>query len=558
MRTRSNPLAANLPSKRLTSAFRLRLLCYTWHQGCGPKTPCSGWSWLPLKNRSLSLKSFRAQILCGLLLAFASIGLTSCHSDNYLAYKFPQYTFANRPVPPSLLANRVMIGVTINGTSTGSLQIVDALRDLRSNIQNTKTSFSISGYASGYPNLILNFPAEITGYVYSATQGDVQIVNYGTEAAGGTVGPFPAKSTGLAVPPTFTHVYSAEETIGQLGVIDNTTGRSYGLNLPNVFQVVVNQGDTVVLAMVRNSNAIYRLIKLNTNQFPTSTAAIAAIGAADCQPLNLPVYCIVPVNSVNPAAPTASTFDRPSGAYFSLDGNTVYVFNCGAECGGTASSVTYLQPGALDINTYTLSVPSNANAFTAQVLVPGGVTAAVSNGTTLYVSGQQLQPDGLFAGNLSIINLATNTVTGKYSISDGNHSKMLFADDNTLWIGSQSCATGERALQASLGVTTQAANYNCLTSFDRGALTVAIVPFVVPGSPTAVVPYPNTNQDQYYYGDLTGLCWVQGLNKVYTAYGGQVHLFSTVDNSEINNKNVIVQGTALDVAYLDAITDADN
>ncbi len=200
----------------------------------------------------------------------------------------------------------------------------------------------------------------------------------------------------------------------------------------------------------------------------------------------------------------------------------------------------------------------DASAFTSQIMVPGGVTAALSDGTTLYVSGQQLQPDGLFAGNLSTINIATNTVTGKYSISDGNHSKMLFADNNTLWIGSQSCATGERAHQASLGVTTQAANYNCLTSFDRGALTVAIVPFVTPGSPTAVVPYPNTNQNQYYYGDLTGLCWVQGLNKVYTAYGGQVHLFSTVDGSEINNKNVIVQGTALDVAYLDAITDADN
>jgi hypothetical protein len=316
--------------------------------------------------------------------------------------------------------------------------------------------------------------------------------------------------------------------------------------------------------MVRNSNTIYRLVKLNSNQFPTSTAAIAAIGAADCQPFNLPVYCIVPVNSVNPTAPTASTFDRPTGAYFSLDGNTVFVFNCGAECGGTTSSVTYLQPGALDVNTYTLSVPSNPNAFTAQVLVPGGVTAAVSNGTTLYVSGQQLQPDGLFAGNLSTINLATNTVTGQYSISDGTHSKMLFADDNTLWIGSQFCATGERAARAAQQLaanqpTDQSANYNCLTRFDLGALTVSIIPAVTQSATSPVaVPYPNTNQNQYYYGDLTGLCWVQNLHKVYTAYGGQVHAFNTADGSEINNKNITIQGTALDVAYLDAVTDADN
>lgn len=367
----------------------------------------------------------------------------------------------------------------------------------------------------------------------------------------------PARSTGLAVPPTFGHVYSAEESIGGLVIIDRTSGGTFGLNIPNVFQVVVNQGDTVVLAMVRNSNAIYRVIKLNNGQYPTATAAIGAIGAVDCTPLNNPVYCAVPVNTGTATNP----FDRPTNAYFSLDGTAVYVLNCGRECGGNTSSVTYLDPGALQVNSYAqFSAPAqqNPNAFLRNVPVPGGATAAVANGTTLYISGQQLQPDGLFAGNLSTINLATSTVTGKYSISDGTHSKMLFADDNTLWIGSQFCATGERAHQASLGVTTQAANYNCLTRFDMGALNASIVPFVTQGSATAVVPYPNTNQNQYYYGDLTGLCWVQTLHKVYTAYGGQVHVFNTATGAEINNVNVVVQGTALDVAYMDAITDADN
>src|SRR5271168_333569 len=428
-----------------------------------PNTPQrSGWSWSPLKNRSLLIKSLRARILCGLLVAFATVGLTSCHSSIYYAYKFPEFTFANRPVPPSLLANRVMVGVSANGLSTGSLQILDALRDLRNNIQNTRT-FSISGYASGFPNLILNFPAEITGFVYSNTLGDVQIINYGKESVTGSAGTFPARSTGLAVPPTFGHVYSAEESIGQLGIIDNSTGKTYGLVLPNVFQVVVNQGDTVALAMVRNSNTIYRVVKLNANQFPTSTAADAAIGAVDCEPFNLPVYCVVPVNT----GAATKAFDRPTGAYFSLDGNSVYVLNCGPECGGNTASVTYLQPGVLEFNNIPTTVP-DASSYITQVLVPGGVTAAVSNGTTLYVSGQQLQPDGLFAGNLSTINLANNTVTGQYSISDGTHTKMLFADDNTLWIGSQFCATGERASRAAQQIaagqpTDQSANYNCLT-----------------------------------------------------------------------------------------------
>ncbi|WP_353073600.1 hypothetical protein [Tunturiibacter gelidiferens] len=517
-----------------------------------------------MTNRSLFTQSLRAQIFCGLLIAAVTLGLTACSTQ---FYKFPQYTFANRPIPPSKLAQRVMVGVTANGGTSGSLQILDAFRDLRNNVQNTKPSFSISGYSSGFPNLILNFPSEITGYVYSNTLGDVQIINYGTESTVGSAGTFPAKSTSIAVPPTFGHVYSAEEGAGLLGIIDKTTGATYGLNLPNVFQVVVNQGDTVILAMVRNSNSLYRVIKLNANQYLTSTAAIAAIGAVDCQPFNLPAYCIIPVNT----GTNANAFDRPTGAYFSLDGNTVYVLNCGAECGGNTSSVTYLSPGALQVNSYTNStVPAqqNPNAFVSNLPVAGGVTTAVSDGNNLYVAGQQRQPDGLFAGNLSIISLATNAVTSTTSISDGTHTKILFADDNTLWIGSQFCATGERAARAAQQIaagqaTDQSANYNCLTrvvlpSGSTGA-SASIIPAVTQSTTSpVVVPYPNTNQNQFYYGDLTGLCWVQGFHKVYTAYGGQVHAFNTADGSEINNANITVQGTALDVAYMDAVTDAAN
>ena len=90
-----------------------------------------------------------------------------------------------------------------------------------------------------------------------------------------------------------------------------------------------------------------------------------------------------------------------------------------------------------------------------------------------------------------------------------------------------------------------------------GALTASVVPAVNQNG-GATVPYPNTNLNQYYYGDLTGLCWVQTFHKVYTAYGGQGHAFNTTDGSEINNANITVQGTAMDVAYLDAVTDADN
>ncbi len=477
-----------------------------------------------MTNRSLCTQAAR-----GLLLAMVTLALSSCGQQ---LYKFPQYTFANRPIPPSKLAQRVLVGVTLNGTQ-GTLTILDGFRDLRSNVQNTVTSFSISGYSGGYPSRLISFPEETRGYAYSQSDGSVSIINYGTEATGGSAGMLPALSTGLAIPPNFAALYSAEESAGILAIIDNATGRSFALNLPNVYQVATNQGNTVVLAMVRNSNTLYRVVKLNSNQANPP-------GSVDCQPYNLPVYCVVPV---------AGTFDRPADAYFSLDGTSVYVLNAGPEAGGTTASVSFLSLTPLSINTIPTAFP-DANAVLANTPIPGGVTTAISDGGTLYLAGQQKMTDGLFAGNLSTLNLANFAVTGKYSISDGNHSKMLFADDNTLWIGSQFCATGERAKNN--------LNYNCLTRFDLGTKTPTIVPAVDPTSPTSAVPYPNGDNNLKYYGSLTGLCWVQNYHKVYTAYGGQVHAFNTADGSEINNQFIIVQGTALDVAYMDALTNQAN
>ena len=467
-------------------------------------------------------------LLLAAVTAVSALAITACTHN---LYQFPLYNFAGRPVPPSSLAQRVLVGVTFNG-SNGGLIILDGLRDLRGNLMNTVQSFSISGYSGGYPSLILNYPEQTRGYVYSnAAPYAVGVINYSTESSSGAAGPFGGALSGLAIAPDFRRFYAAVPQNGQLVVTDNTAG-TYPLNLPDVYKVAVNSGDTVALAMVRNSDTLYRVVKLNNG-------STAPPGATDCEPQVLPQYCVVPV---------PGTYDRPYDAIFSPDGSQAYVLNCGQECGGGShggAGLSIIPQGALQINLVPTSTPYPA-VVTQTVPIPGGVTTAVFGTNTLYAAGQQLQPDGLYAGRLTPINLATLAVGTSVPISDGTHTKLLFADDNTLWIGSQFCASGERV---KLGL-----NYNCLTRYDLGTGAATIVPAITNGS----LPYPNQDGNLTYYGSLTGICWVQNYHKVYTAYGGQVHAFNTKDGTEINNTNITVQGTALDVAYMDALTNQAN
>jgi hypothetical protein len=515
-----------------------------------------------------------------------------------------------------------MASYTANGSS-GGLEILDGLRDLRGNVQNTIKTYFISGYSSAQPVMILNFPEQTTGYVLSYTDGSLGNINYSKEASVGAVASFGAQPPSAAAAPNGSLFAAAVEQSGILSVTSSVG--SYQLYLPNVDKVVIDPGATTLLAMVRNSNSLYRVVKL-----PSTNTPVYPPGYVDCEPLLLPVYCVVPV---------AGSYDRPVNAVFSLDGSTAYVLNSGPENGGTTASVTFLLMSALNINNVPTVNPLSSSApspltplpVANPIPVPGGVTTGLSDGNYLYLAGQQLQTfgpyTGLFAGNLSLLSLSNYTVGAPISISDGTHTKMVFADNNTLWIGSSQCANGVRAAKAAAGVLTQDANDNCLTRYvvpaqpgspanqilpawssntaynvgsritdganlevaitagnsgtstpswspsvngttndgavvweDLGPVTVAqVIPSVTPNNTTAstiTVQYPNTDQNTYYYGSLTGLCWVQNYGKVYTADGGQIHAFNTVDGSERDNYYITVQGTVYDVAYMDALTNS--
>ena len=141
------------------------------------------------------------------------------------------------------------------------------------------------------------------------------------------------------------------------------------------------------------------------------------------------------------------------------------MLNCGPECGGSTclgfaasgGALIFLvgqQSGLLPTNS-ALSAACTAYATTCTIPIPGGASNALVDSSTLYVVGQQLMPDNYFGGHLTVVNLTSNTVVpstsavpNPVSISDGAPgalSRMLLADDNTLWIGMTKCTNGERA-----------------------------------------------------------------------------------------------------------------
>lgn len=490
--------------------------------------------------------------------------------------------FAGRPFPPSTILQRVLVSIqNPSPLSQGAMQIIDARYDIRNSEDGKIPSFFISGYVGKLPTSIINYPEQQSGFAYGYGDGVVAAINYSTEKQTNAIKGF---TTNLPYNSVFVtedgrYGFAANQPGQVLTVIDSVVGINVNLNLPNVYKVAVNPGGTVVLAFVQDSDYAYRVIHLQQPNgtiapvptFPNEVNWPSIVRPVDCKPVTTPLYCVVPVldQAGNPIK-----FDRPTNAIFSSDGTTAWLLNCGPECGNTAvdpvtgqatASVSFLSTGVLNIYNFpgtsyaqyptpvppsTTPPPMSAETL-PRVPIPGGATMALYGNGNLYVSGQQLMTAGPYAGLLggflSVLNLGTLQVTNQYQIADGTHTKMLFGDDNTMWIGSQACQTGVLTAQ-----NNSAMPNGCLTMFNMNNNTVLVEP---------------------WYGDLTGLCVITQWHKVYTAYGGQLHIYATTNTgittitssslppnyqagTELYNTYATVSGTAYDVAYMDAITNA--
>jgi hypothetical protein len=468
----------------------------------------------------------------GALLVAAA--LAGCGSTTY---------FAGRTLPPSGIANRVLIAIqNPSALSAGSLQFVDAYYDIRYkyNSANTNPAYAISGFSGAMPITIQNMPEEESGAVYGSGDGSFTLIDYGQEKTTGAVGGLNGKSSSVFITRNQTYLFAATHPGnggGTLMVVDRsaTNAGSYGLSLPGVYRVSVNPGGSAALAFVQNSNYAYYPRKLTAAQTTAYSGGPSTwpTGAVDCEPQNAPGWCLFQALSPDDNKPLV--FDRPVKAVFSADGGTAYVLNCGPECGGTTSSITPLPVAPLIylVGQQSGTLPTHSALASSTTAIPGGATNALVDSTTMYVVGQKAT-NGQWGGNLTVVDLSKSPIaaTTTASISDGAPgamSRMILADDNTLWIGMTSCTTGVRY--------TTSQPYGCLTMVNTTTNAATLLP---------------------YLGDATGIAAVTGLHKIYTVEGGQVYIYSTVNGMAIDNQYVTVTGTAYDVAYMDGLSDANN
>ncbi|MGB7267569.1 MAG: hypothetical protein WBC92_18780 [Terracidiphilus sp.] len=492
----------------------------------------------------------RSLWICASAALVAAVALAGCGTEYY---------FAGRVLPPSGLKNRVLIAIQNPGIlAKGSAEIVDAYYDERSAYNGTPGSFSLAGFGGSIPISIQNMPEEQAGAIYGAGDGSLTLANYEGEKTSGTVSGLNGPSSSIFITRNQEYVFAASQAAHVLTIINQTGGASAALSLPGVYRVSVNPGGSMAVAFVQNSNYGYYPRQLSAAQSTSYSGGPSTWpkAAVDCEPQNAPSWCLFQMQSPDHVDATGNyygaplVFDRPVKAVFSADGSTAYVLSCGPECGGSNASISlvpvapmiFLQgqsSGLLPCNlAANAPCPNSSAAPMVNIPIPGGASNALVDSTTMYVVGQQpqvVQGQTLFAGNLTVVNLNNHTAGSPVAISDGQPgavSRMIEADDNTLWIGMNGCTTGVRY------ATNPAGGYGCLTMYNTSTKKVVLL--------------------EPYIGDATGIAAVTGLHKIYAAEGGQVYIYSTVDGSSIDNQYVTVTGTAYDVAYMDAITDTDN
>src|SRR3982074_805760 len=293
----------------------------------------------------MSLGAFRLKrtVLVLVVLVLASIGLISCGSSSSSIHK-----------PPSGLTTRVLVSQDVSfSSSLGGLIIVNGQTDILARASELS--------AGNTPGLMTLSPTRATLLAYDPSTNSAQVINTTTEPNTGRIS-LPGPVSSMALPATSSIGYATVPTAvvngyppGAVEVMNLTTGSTTSIGVPNAQPRTSNRNGTQLLVFSpfsspTVSNSVYVI------------SPLIALRPVDqgCDNLAASSVCRVLVG-----------FDQPVNAIVS--GNTAYILNCGAECGGTQASVMVLDLSTLTI---TNTIPVN------------GATTGFLSGSTLYVGGQ--------------------------------------------------------------------------------------------------------------------------------------------------------------------------
>jgi len=348
---------------------------------------------------------------------------------------------------------------------------------------------------------------------FDASSNSVFGINAVTEAPLGTVR-LPGPTTSIVIPTADPIGYAAVPSAvingfsftGAVDVMNLSSGSlTTTIAVTNAQTVVATGGGSQLLVFGSDSDVVSVLNPGNSVP-PVDTSCLTT-------PTNTSVCTIV------------RGFDRPVNAV--INGNTAYILNCGAECGGKQASVQ-----TLDLSTLAVGAPVNVN----------GATIGFLSGSSLYVAGNGTPTGPLctsipsagttaatYCGTLDIIDL--NTMTDPYfdspateiAITDGYHNRIDMSVNGQLFIGSQVC--------------TNIGNVNDPMGEVRGCLSIYDTTHN-----SVIIPPDN--------GNVNGLQSLTQRNIEYVAEGGKLRVYDTTKDVLLINTNYLPAGTIDIVGYV--------
>jgi len=430
-------------------------------------------SFIPLRASGLNKTFVSLVVLVATAGAIVSCGGKSSASHaSGLTYR----VFVSNPLFPS------------GGVETPVLNIVDAIHDVLSpSVVGLVGNSTQPGLMALSPNLqftaVFSQAGNTVTIVDNATEGIASVSGGGSvpsiDLPGFTESMFIANdnATAYAAVPTAAIVGQAP---GAVVVMDIITGRiTASVPVPAAHYVVGSPDGSTVLVFSDRSDSVTVIspIFIGTNE--------------------------------NPVTAVVSGFDRPVWAVF--NGATAYIFNCGAECGGTSASISTFVAGASGPG---VTVPVEA------------ATYGMLSGNDLYVVGT---PPGTrcnlgsgTCGILTIVDTPSMAVShAPLLITDGYHNRMQISEDGQLFIGARYCTN----TNTTTGVP------GCLSIYNTTSGNV-----VLPTTP----------------GDVTGIQPIAGRTVVYVCQGGRFEIFdTTTDQILVQTTPTEIVGQSFDVKLVD-------